>query len=369
MTRLARYVSWEIFVPLASWVGFLFLLLLAMSFLRGTDMLLGSGVGALDLLTIAGCLTPHFLQQALPVAFLLALLLGLGRLAEDGELTAMSALGVSPGQLVRWPLMWGAALATVSLVLAFTLEPWGMQQVSREANELIKRNLVGDVKSGVFYDEVPDFTLYAERVDRAGWHNVLLHDERNADVPLLVLARSGHVDSGRGGESIELSVAQGSVHRSDRATSEYSTIDFERGALAVGVGGSFAKNTLKRTWEEFTPMQLLEEALDADIARDAEIGNALRMTFHWRLGQVGMPLAFALWATPLALGRRGGGRARGFVLTLAGYVAYYVLGRVAAGLAQHGHLPFLFAGQLGNVVFALLGVFALWRVSRTGALR
>ena len=37
-------------------------------------------------------LAPHFLVMALPIAFLLAILLGLGRLAEDRELTALQAL-------------------------------------------------------------------------------------------------------------------------------------------------------------------------------------------------------------------------------------------------------------------------------------
>ncbi len=35
-------------------------------------------------------------------------------------------------------------------------------------NEVIKKNVAGDVKSGVFYEDLSDLTLYAERVARKG---------------------------------------------------------------------------------------------------------------------------------------------------------------------------------------------------------
>ncbi len=49
------------------------------------------------------------------------------------------------------------------------------------------------------------------------------------------------------------------------------------------------------------------------------------MSLHNRLGNALAPLAFALLGTPLAIGRRQAGRAWGYLLTLGGYVLFYLL--------------------------------------------
>lgn len=73
----------EILVPLFLWVTFLFLLLFVMQFLRGSDVLLGSAVTPWDFVRLVLHLSPHLLVMSLPIGFLLALLLSLGRLSED----------------------------------------------------------------------------------------------------------------------------------------------------------------------------------------------------------------------------------------------------------------------------------------------
>jgi lipopolysaccharide export system permease protein len=360
---LARYVLGEVLVPLAVWVVFFFFLFLAMSFLRGTELLLGSAVSAGDLLAFIGYLTPHFLQQALPIAFLLAILLGLGRLSEDGELTALRALGVGPWRLLVWPMSLALGLGALSLAVACTLEPWGMRAVTRSANELIKRNLMGDVRPEVFYDELPDLVLYTERVRSDGaWENVLIHDGRDHDAPVLLLAQKAHIEPQTDRDEIRLLLNGGSLHRSDPLREGYALADFAHGALLLGVEGAMGKNTFRRPHEELTPGELLEAAASS------ESPLPFLVTFHSRLGRTLMPLAFALFATPFAFGARGS-RRRGFLLSIGAYVLYYVVMQVGAGLGAKGHLSPAIAGELANVLFAGLGCWAMVRANREGAAR
>ncbi len=370
MRILSRYLLKEIAVPLAAWLGFLFLLLFVMSFLRGTDVLLGSAVTAYDVGKLTLLLAPHFLQQALPVAFLLGILLGIGRLAEDAELTAMNAVGVTPWQILVGPLVLGGILSMLMLGIAYTLEPYGLRAVKEAANEVIKRNLAGDVRAGVFYEDLTDLTLYAEGVDeREGrWSHVLVHDGRDRASPLLVLARNGRVHATGSGEALRIALEQGQVHRANRSTDEYAVVEFERGDIVIGVGESFFfKNHFQRPKEELTPGELLQAASEAQ--SKGENGRPFLMTRHWRFGQALMPLAFAMMGVPLAMSRRQSGRARGYLLTLFGYIGYYVLARVCATLGERGQLPLVVGGQLPNVVFALLGLAALWRIGREGSIR
>src|SRR3954464_7863485 len=97
--------------------------------MRGTEVLLGSTITAADFLRFVAWLSPQFFVQAAPIAFLLAVLLGLGRLAEDGELRALAALGVDPRSLLRGPLLLALVLSAMMGLLAFTAQPWGLKAV------------------------------------------------------------------------------------------------------------------------------------------------------------------------------------------------------------------------------------------------
>jgi lipopolysaccharide export system permease protein len=363
---LKRYVLRELLAPLAAWTAFLGFTFLMVAFLRGTDVLLGSAVGWRDLARMLGYLAPQLLTQALPVAFLLAMLLGLGRLAEDGEIKAMQALGIHPGRFFQPALLIGVALVTVEAVLAFTAQPWGMAAASAEANEIIRRNLMHDIKPGVFHEQVKDFTFYAQQdAPDGGWNGVLLFDARDPQMPLLLLARHGQLQPVDDTDDLAFVLRQGSIHQSKPATGEYTTLSFERAELVAGLSEArLLQNRFAGTFEAVTPLELLAMAQRAAAAGEASL--PFETAFHWRLGQLLMPLAFALLGAPLAIVRRGG-RTWGFVFTLIAFAAYYALARSGAQAAVTGRVPPLLGGQLANVVFLAVGLALMWRVARRGA--
>lgn len=364
---LRRYLFREIVAPFAAWTGFLCVLFFVMAFLRGMDFLLGSAVTAWDFVRFTVSLVPQFLVQAIPIALLLATLLGLGRLADDRELVAMQALGVRPRVFFRGPLALGALLTAVLLALSFTLQPWGMRSLRVIAHEIIRRNLVSDIRSGVFHEEVPDFTLYAERVEPGNrWTNVLLFDGRDKETPLLAIGARGAVQPDERLEHVVFVLEDGSVHRAQGFSEDYDTVGFSRAEFKADVGGAFfQKNNFRSVREESSPLELLD-ARRAAFER-GEPTLPLEVTLHWRFGQALMPLAFAFLGTPLALSRRGGGRAWGVVFSLASYVGYYLLARAAVQVAEKGELAPMLAGQVPNLLFVAVGLALMLRVERRGA--
>lgn len=370
MNLLTRYVLRELLVPLVVWVSLLFLLLFVMQFLRGTDVLLGSAITGMDLLRLIGYLAPHFIVMALPIGLLLAILLGLGRLAEDRELTAMQALGIGPLQLVVAPIVLGALLGGAMMVLAYTAEPWGLASVRSLVNEVIKKNLVGDVKSGVFYEDLTQLTLYAEEVnaEKKVWTHVLLHDGRDPESPLLVLARSGRVNAAGEDEALKLELTDGWVHRAQDNGPEYATVAFEEGVLSVGVGESLSrKNRFRSPKEELTPFELRETAIEAE--KVGEDARSWWVAYWTRVSQALTPLAFAVVGAPLAMRRRESGRARGFLFTILAYIAFFVLSRLFENMGQQGRLPIIVSAFLPAALFLTLGGVLILRLVRTGGAR
>ncbi len=363
---LRRYVALEVLAPFVAWTAFLCVLFFVMAFLRGTEVLLGSAVTLGDFGRFASYLAPGFLAQALPVSFLLAVLLGLGRLAEDRELRAMQALGVSPASLVRGPVVLGAAVSVVLAGLMVSAQPWGQRMVRFAAQDIIRRNLMSDVKPGVFHEEVLGLTLYAAEVaPGARWKNVLVHDGRDPERPLLLLARSGKAATTEWIDAVRYDLEDGTVHRATEATGEYVAVTFEEASLFASLAEAFhQKNQLANARADRSPGELLDAAWRAP--EEGLDPRPFWVMLHWRVGQMLMPLAFAVLGAPLAMLRRGG-RGWGVLLTIAAYAGFYVVGRVAVQLADAGVLPPLLAGQAPNLVFGGLGLWLLRRVARGGA--
>lgn len=360
MTRLHRYLLGEIARPLGAALLLLFQLLFAMQLLRGTDLVFGSAVTASDVAHIALLLTPHFLVMAMPIAFLVGTLIGLGRLAEDRELLALSASGVDPWVLLPVPLLIAALLSGVGLFLGQKLEPSALAGVRDYAGQMLRRNLQGDVKPGVFFDDLTGLTLYAEDVDPVthAWHHVLVHDDRDRNAPLLVLADHGRLQDAPG-SAVALELEDGQVHRSGGATSpDYAVLTFQKGRIEVGLDEAFfRKNTFRSATEELTLPQLREAAHRAE----QEGGEAPRLwtAFQRRLAMPLAPLAFALIAVPLATRLRKGARASGFALAAGSFALYYVVGRAGQQWGDAGKLVPWLAAQLPNLAFALAGLCLL----------
>ncbi len=359
---IQRYVLREVALPVLAWLGLLVTLMWTMSVLKGTDVLLGSEVTAWDFARVSLYLLPHFVAQAAPVAFLLGLLIGFGRLSEDKELVAMQSFGVPPRRLWVAPLLVGGATSALLLGLAFGPQPYGLQAAQRLAAEIIKRNLVGDVKPGVFHHQLAHVTLYVERVIGPGrWGNVLVYDERAPESPVLLLAKAGRVTDGAAGAPLTLVLEDGALYRTTETDTD-ARVGFASASLSLGVEEAvWQKNRFRAVRDELTPLEMLEAAGHEDSPAHAK---PMAVAAHWKLGQVLMPVSFALLGVPLGLRRRTSGRARGAVLTLLGYAVFYVVAQVSTSLGEKGLLAPVLAGQLPNLLFFGFGLIALVATDR-----
>lgn len=363
MLLLDRYLAKEILLPFGAGLVFLTQILLATQILAQADILFGSGVAVWDVVRVIALLTPHFLGFILPVAFLLGAVVGVGRLAEDREIIAIGAAGLSPVRLVRVPLLLGAVVSALALWLALEVEPSAMRSARLLLNEIIRKNVTNDVKPGTFYDDIPGYTLYAEGVRGSRWTNVLISDRSDPDAAILALSRRGRFEPAPAGQAMRLVLEGGELHREEGASEEYALVAFERAALDVGIRQTLGdRNKLAGASREFTARELLELAR---IAPEREKKWRWLGYLHKKISQALSMIPFALLAVPLAAAR--GGRAFGVGATLAAVLAHYLLLRGGEVLAQRGALAPAFALQLPTLVLSLVGLAAVAVLARRGA--
>jgi len=363
VSLLDRYLAREILLPFAAGLLFLTQILLATQILAQADVLLGSGVSALDLGAVTIDLVPHFLGYVLPISFLLGAVVGTGRLAEDRELVALGAAGLSPTRLVRIPVALGIGVAALALWVGLALEPAGLRDARVRVNDLIRKNVTSDVRAGVFYEDIPDLTLYAEGTKGGRWSNVLISDRTDPAAPLLALAERGRLEPAGAGQGMRLVLDRGEVHREEPRADEYVAARYDRATITLGVGQTLSdRNRLVGSPFELRPGEIVARAR---AAKDPEEVRRWWTFLHRRIAGPIAILAFALLALPIAASRRGG-RAFGYAATIVAVVAYYAVLRFGEGLSQRGALPPWLGPNLPNLAVALAGVALTVLMERRG---
>jgi lipopolysaccharide export system permease protein len=362
-----RYLAKEVLVPFLGGVLFLTQVLVATQLLAQAEILFGSGVAVLDIARVVVALLPNVLGYVLPIAFLLGAVLGVGRLAEDREVIALAAAGISPARLVRVPIAIAVATAALGLWLSLAGEPAGLAMARVRLNEIVKRNVSNDVRPGTFYEQIPGYTLYAERVGGGRWENVLISDRSNPAAPVLALAREGRLEPVGAGHEMRLVLDGGEIHREEAASEDYVSARFRHGDLVIGLGTALTdRNVYARSAREMTP-----RTMEDRIRIERERGNAAEARrfegyLHRRLAAPLAVIPFALLAVPIGAWRRTG-RAFAVGATFLAVIAHYVLLRGGEVLAQRGALPAALALQIPTVVLSAVGIALIAAAARRGA--
>src|SRR5213594_3038953 len=112
---------------------------------------------------------PRVLEMTIPMALLLGVLVGIGRLSTDSEVVALRASGVSYWRILYPVLTLGVAGLLISSYLILGVEP-GANYKRRQvfAKTMYAADMRREIKPRVFFDDIPGMLLYADEVREGG---------------------------------------------------------------------------------------------------------------------------------------------------------------------------------------------------------
>ncbi len=374
---LDRAVLKETLVPLAVGLFALLQLLVIAQLLQLNEVVLGPAVSLLDIARVTVALAPHFVVLAVPIAFMLAVQLALGRLAGDHELLALSAAGRSPLALYRVPALIACVLGVFAAGLAAYAEPWGLVQLHGVLNDVIKRNLGSAVVPGTFSEDLPHFMLYVESVSASPkeaprgplaqvgptLRGVLIENSIGRGPPVLTLSEVGAIVDA-GSEALALELKRGELHHDEPGGETVAR--FESGTFRVPVHERLWRKNRFYATEAGLSSAVLEEKASKLAAQGHKPDAArLRVTLARRVAVPLACLAFALLGVPLAISSSGA-RAFGYLVTIGAFAGYFILGKLGETLAERGTLGAWPAAFLPNLAVAALGLALTVRVARNG---
>src|SRR5271169_2622451 len=325
---------------------------------RLMDLVVRHSGGVPTVALIFLCSLTPVLAFTIPMAVLVGVLIGLGRLSADSEIVALHASGISLRRLLV-PIgcvALGCSLGT--LVLTFWLSPAAIRTLQRLEERLLLTQAPYAIQPRVFNEQVPHFILYVQDVEAAAtrWRGVFLASSGQASTTNVTIAQDAQVVADPGNNKFELHLGSGSTHEYDpREPQHYNVTTFGQSEIPVEISSPAAgpKNATVLDSERSISELLAERGPHW---RDA------RVEFHRRIAFPAACLVFALLGVPIGVRPRRGGRAAGLILTLVLIGGYYFLFVTCAHMAQQGSVPPWAGIWAGNVAGAILGVFFLRRI-------
>lgn len=236
MSIITRYINREVLV---SALAVSMVLLLIISSSRFAHYLSKAVTGELDAQAVVEIiinLLPAYLSTLLPLGGFLAVLLTLGRLSVDHELTVLFANGVSQVQLVKVVLV---PLSVLALLVAF-LSLWLAPETSRNVEQVLYQQSheaeFDSVVAGRFQGNIERQVIYAEGMsdDRQQLQNVFVFNRPSSGAaPVVIKSTSARQVFNEQFQSRYLLLKNGSRTEGEPGQLDYTITHFEELAVRL----------------------------------------------------------------------------------------------------------------------------------------
>ena len=210
---LDRYVVREVMLPFLLWLLVITFVLQMPPILEHGEKLIEKGVGWPIIVRALLLLVPQALGVTIPMALLLGILIGLGRLSADREFVALQACGVSIFRMLR-PVALLAVIATgrTGYVMIEAL-PDANQNFREIMFDVLASSAETDVKPRVFFEDFRNRVLYVQDVEpTGGWRDVFMADSTRSDETTVYFAQQGRLIVNRTKRTVDLVLEQGTRH-------------------------------------------------------------------------------------------------------------------------------------------------------------
>lgn len=368
---LDRYILRETTGPLVLGLLVFTFLALMQELFQYAEMIIGRNVEAVLALRLLAYSIPHIIVLAIPMAFLFAILIAIGRLAADSELVAMRASGISLWTVYRPVLFLSLVLAGLTGYLTTVTLPAGNKAISDLRLSILTRNVSQQVKPKVFYDQLQDRVLYVFEApeEEDSWRGVFLADAVPGPEQQVIVGETGRIDLNRTTGQAVLRFGVADVHEVDTNNARSYQLQRLRDANIALEDSLFRREerlVLAKDARSMTFGELVERAAEVGRA-DSERNRAL-VEIHKRFAIPAACLVFGLYGIPLGFRSRRSGRSSGFLISVGIFLFYYVLLGNGEEAAADGRLPPWLAMWAPNIILCVLGTFLLWRRNRDKSL-
>ena len=349
---LRRYTTQQVAANTAIVLLFLMALMLGGRLIRYFGI---AAEGRLDvglLFAIIGYNIPTFLELILPLSFFIALMLVLGRMYVDHEMSVLFASGISRGRLTRLMIPLVTGLFVFQMGISLWAKPWGLSNSEHIWQTQSLGSLLDLVRPKTFISS-GNYHLYVDEFDKErrelkNLYVVQQQTDKSGKIAkndvIITATRAYQVPSKDTDSSMQLDLFQGRRYELGTNNAKYNQASFEKYRITLEKPAS--EKITETNVETQTTAKLLAHTQKPEVK--AELGY--RFTMPWLI------IIAAMLATPLAQVRPRQGRWLRLlpsVLIFASCAISIISLRTAIGKERISEYAYIWL-IVGFIAFALL---------------
>lgn len=359
---LSAYVAGRIIPPFLVGLFAFTLVFLTGRIVQLIELVVSRGAPAGQVARLFGWILPTLLETTLPMAFLLGILYGCGRLSQDNETLALKACGVGPLPFLVPVGLVALAVSLLTFGLSVFVRPAANLAVKQELYALARNRAGSLLREQVFNDVFPGVLIYVDRVVPPGntFQGVLIVDQRDRNTENLIIARVALLLADT--DSIGLRLYDGMVHERQKQRPGFSRTSFNVYNLHLEWDPLLSPLAPERRSPEDMGRAGLRQTIRSKSARGASAIPEVMET-HRRFAFPFAPLVFAVLGVAIVLTphRPSAGRSHGVASCLGWLFAYYALLSVGTAMAENGKIPPELGPWLPNLLVGLISVYLFIR--------
>jgi lipopolysaccharide export system permease protein len=372
---LKRYILREVLVATIGALFVFCLIMVAGNALRELAARLADGrLSVGTFFEMLALLIPYVVSFSLPLGLLCGILIGLGRLSANREITAMKATGSSLWQLASPILAFASLLAVLAFYTNTSFTPYARARYKSLMVEALRENPLRLFKEGVLSRDFPGYVFFLKEKEGNLLKGFWLWELDSSQRPsLFIRANEGRIDYDRVSDSLILTLRDGMVEKwpdsgEDLVKSPPSALYYGEFPVKLPLSYSIGAGRKKRDLDECTLGEMLvmlrsDEAIPDEHRDHPEFfRQRIRVQISNYFAMAASLLAMSLIAIPLAIqtGRKESYANAALALGI-GMVYYFCVSMLTTLTIPAVFQPALLV-WLPNLVLVVVGLMLMRRV-------
>lgn len=352
---------------------FVFVLVAGKAIRDGMELIAIGKANFVTLSKVFILLVLYVINYALPLGLLTAILLVLGRLSAQREITALKASGVSLYN-ISFPIFLIAIIGTLfSLLFNSFIAPKSKAAYFEILAHSLKENPLEYLQANSFINYFPGYVLYIGQKDYSELKDIWIWELDDASrVVGLIKARKGFFDYDSEKSEISLSLTDGVGEKRTGSDPEKFTensiplLTFDKLTLNLSIENLFNYNPSKKQINTLTVTELIQlrKTIPGNTEQNKIRRNELNVQIQKKLAMAFSVLAMVLIAVPLGIKASRKETHANLAIALILAVTYYALVIMITWLDEFPRLRPDLLIWLPNIIFIILGFFLLRRANR-----
>ena len=307
---------------------------------------------------------PTILMLSMPISLMIGTYVGIHRLGQDSEITAMRAAGVSLSYLFRPVMALAFLVGLITTWLVMWASPWGVRSLEELKFEILKRQTKINLTVGKINNFFGQKSIYIFEQEGDLLKGVFIADWEDPEGKSMIEAQTGRIHFEESEKRIYLLLYNGRIHQlgeeENHRLIQFAQLDYNLSPPNRDRSNLPARYRDPSKGPQLNDMQMSVGRLRSEIER-AKAGSKDQFEyideFHGRIATILSCLVFGIFALPMGIHDPRNPKSMRFVYMILMMILYYALYSQGRAQVSQGK------GSIFMIYFPLLLALAIGLVN------